>query len=306
MDEGWADFMTALTEHKFFRDPKSTSTLLSSMAGSMQGIAGHLGDLPTITSSQFTSDDNYGYQSYPLPSFTYAMLYTHLGEEKFLKCYQEYIKRWAKKSPTPYDFFNTFENVSGEDLNWFWNSWYFNLGYADLSIESLDKGTLAVKKIGNRPVPVTVKIEYKDGSTDYQMKGPGVWKDGSSLYKWKLPNGQNVKTVILNHDVTDVDQLNNFYPTLKDRYKSIKLPPGIIGDFKVKQFPVVIQVRQEDGVLSASVTNTGLASVLLPTEDAKKFVSVDGNMVFKFSGDNEITDVELALANFGVTVNGSK
>jgi hypothetical protein len=128
--------------------------LYTAVSAGVQGTLGTISDLPLITSTQFMDNTNYGYASYPLPAFLYAVLYDHLGEELFLDCWREYIRRWAKKSPTPYDFFYTFEDVSGQDLSWFWKPWFFNFGSVDVDIVSFENGQLVLENKGNRPVPI--------------------------------------------------------------------------------------------------------------------------------------------------------
>jgi aminopeptidase N len=59
-----------------------------------------------------------------------------LGPEKFDKAFRTYIDRWAFKHPTPWDFFHTMENVSGEELNWFWRGWFFNKWKIDQAVKS--------------------------------------------------------------------------------------------------------------------------------------------------------------------------
>ncbi len=132
MDEGWANYITQLITDRYFLENKNSIFIGSKIQ--LDGLFGSLSDLPLMTSSQYLDDRNYAYASYPLPQFFYSVLHKHLGDETFLNALQVYIKRWVKKSPTPYDFFYTFEDVSGEDLSWLWKPWFFNFGYADVSI----------------------------------------------------------------------------------------------------------------------------------------------------------------------------
>ena len=44
-----------------------------------------------------------------------------LGDDLFRKCLHAYMERWHGKHPTPWDFFYTFDDVSGRDLDWFWS-----------------------------------------------------------------------------------------------------------------------------------------------------------------------------------------
>ena len=41
----------------------------------------------------------------------------------------------------------TFEQVSGQDLSWFWNPWFFNFGTVDLRINSVKDGKLVVENL---------------------------------------------------------------------------------------------------------------------------------------------------------------
>ena len=54
-------------------------------------------DIPLITSTHFLDISNYFFTSYFLPDFFYSMLYQHLGDDLFKKCYREYITSWTNK-----------------------------------------------------------------------------------------------------------------------------------------------------------------------------------------------------------------
>ena len=47
-------------------------------------------------------------------------LENHLGQEKMKEFTREYFKRFKFKHPTTRDFINTFNDVTGEDYNWFY------------------------------------------------------------------------------------------------------------------------------------------------------------------------------------------
>ncbi|MDH5398144.1 MAG: M1 family aminopeptidase [Cyclobacteriaceae bacterium] len=304
MDEGWADFVTALVTHKYFKETADNTTLYSHFKMGLQGTTGTIGDLPAVTSSQYMAG-NYGYHSYPLPAFTYALLYQHLGEEKFLECFREYIRRWAQKSPTPYDFFNTFENVAGEDLNWLWEPWYFGLGYPDLAIGSYSKGKLTVLKKGKRPVPVSVEIEYNDGSFKTVMESAKIWAGDNTSFTLTLPDHKNIKSFILNKDMVDVDEKDNFYPTLQERYSTFKVKEDIIGDYPADQYPITIQIIKKEGVMYMSIPGNS-ESLLLP-KDATHFTTTDGMMEVNFTEEGgKITGMELLIAAYGVKVTTKK
>ncbi len=54
------------------------------------------------------------------------------------------MNSWNGKHPGPYDFFNSFNKIAGSELNWFWKACYFDYGYADLAIKSVDKNNFKI------------------------------------------------------------------------------------------------------------------------------------------------------------------
>ncbi len=63
---------------------------------------------------------NIGLDLYEKPGYAlYLLRQTILGPERFDYAFRNYIDKWAYKHPTPWDFFRTMENASGENLSWF-------------------------------------------------------------------------------------------------------------------------------------------------------------------------------------------
>ena len=82
---------------------------------------------PLMTIPDVLQLHNIGVAEYDKPAIMLnALRDVVLGKERFDAAFREYIERWAFKHPTPWDFFRTIENVSGEDLSWFWRAWVFN------------------------------------------------------------------------------------------------------------------------------------------------------------------------------------
>ena len=91
-------------------------------------------DLPIITPGDSLVGAAVGHNQYGKAASAYIALKDLLGDENS-KCLKEFINRWNGKHPLPWDMFNTFNNVSGKNLNWFFQSWFFDNGYIDLSIQ---------------------------------------------------------------------------------------------------------------------------------------------------------------------------
>ncbi len=59
-----------------------------------------------------------------------------LGRERFDHAFQSYAREWKFKRPTPTDFFRSMNQATGEDLSWFWRSWFYTTDHVDLSVSS--------------------------------------------------------------------------------------------------------------------------------------------------------------------------
>ncbi|WP_425392219.1 M1 family metallopeptidase [Ekhidna sp.] len=301
MDEGWASYITSLVTNRFFQN--DSSDLFTTFKGSVGGMQGQYEDLPLFASSQFMDGTNYGYSAYPLPAFIYSMLHFHLGDEVFFKAYKEYINRWAKKSPIPYDFFFTMEDVSGEDLSWLWKPWFFEFGAPDVKIGEIKKDKLTIVNAGSRPVPVRVEVKYKDG-TDYEISKSAKEISGKNEIQVTIPDYKNIETISVNASVPDLDDTDNFYPSLQERMAGVEVPDYIFGTYTIANFNINAHIDNADGLVKVRVPAAGMNMVLLPKEDA--WVSMDGQVVAKFDDSGDKTAMTLELKQFGVTVQGTK
>ncbi|WP_336964300.1 M1 family metallopeptidase [Chryseobacterium contaminans] len=141
-----------------------------------------------------------------------------LGPEKFDKAFRTYIDRWAFKHPTPWDFFHTMENVSGEELTWFWRGWFFNKWKIDQAVKSakyidgdFKKGALiTVENIGQLPMPTTVQLKFADGTVKNVKIPIEVWKRNTE-WTFKVDSDKAIKEVKVDPDsqIPDTNLNNN-------------------------------------------------------------------------------------------------
>ena len=157
----------------------------------------------------------YGVASYAKPASVLYSLRTVLGEETFREAYDELIERWAYKHPYPWDIFNTFEDVSGRDLSWFWRAWYYETWTLDQSIADvyeLDGETvIEIEDIGNVPMPVLLEIELEDGTVIERRVEEDVWLNGSRTHQLIVSTESPVSYVVIDPEflLPDVDRRNN-------------------------------------------------------------------------------------------------
>lgn len=82
-----------------------------------------------------------------------------------------YYKQWRFKHPNACDFFRVAEKESGLQLDWYKMYWVATTKTIDYGIDSLWEADGATKirlsRIGQMPMPVDVKITFKDGSSEW-------------------------------------------------------------------------------------------------------------------------------------------
>ncbi|NCG21138.1 MAG: aminopeptidase [Rhodobacterales bacterium] len=96
---------------------------------------------PIMTNSE--SLLQFGNNAYAKPATALNVLReTVLGRELFDHAFRTYSERWAFKRPQPHDFFRTFEDASGTDLDWFWRGWFYTTGHVDIALTDVRRYAL--------------------------------------------------------------------------------------------------------------------------------------------------------------------
>jgi hypothetical protein len=206
MDEGWAEFL----ENKFRGDDFSLYEQID-LPG-YKDKAGTLSDYPVITAEAGMSFSSFKFLYLEKPCIALLLLEELIGEEAFSQATKAFMNIWSGKHPAPYDFFYTFSRFSGDDINWFWKACYFDYGYADLAIKSVDKNKIIIERKGNIPVSIRLEITYDDNSQEKIYRNLNIWKTGITEYSVKLKTKKAVKKVIIGDKlIPDVDNSNNVY-----------------------------------------------------------------------------------------------
>jgi len=163
--------------------------------------------------------ENLGIAAYEKPSMMLnALRDVVLGKERFDAAFREYIRRWAFKHPTPWDFFHTMENVSGEDLGWFWRSWVLNTWKLDQALKEVkyirndpSNGiTITLENLEKMPMPVTVLVKEENGK-EHKINLPvEIWQRGPR-WTFGVPTTSRIKDVIIDPDklLPDINRDNN-------------------------------------------------------------------------------------------------
>ncbi len=183
---GWFDegLVTMLgLEVQFLRD--SSMNLRKNYVDLYPLIAGTQMDIPPIVNSINITDNVFQLHEYIRPSLAFWTLRDIMGNELLKKCIIEFTRRWEGKHPTPWDFYNTCKSVSGEDYGWFFEAWFNQYSYPDLSILSavISNGDLliVIENTGGMPFPSKLIISNTDGSQTEKVIDGKLWKDKKTI-----------------------------------------------------------------------------------------------------------------------------
>ncbi len=160
-----------------------------------------------------------GFAAYEKPAMGLTILREQiLGEERFDYAFRTYIKRWAFKHPTPWDFFHTMDNAAGEDLSWFWNEWFYTTWKDDQAVKSMDyvsgdpsKGALiTIENLEEMALPVTIEVKEENGKVGRMSLPAEVWQRGPVwTFVYKSTSKVLYATIDPDHKLPDVNPENN-------------------------------------------------------------------------------------------------
>lgn len=141
-------------------------------------------DQPIITMSTQVSGAGYGNNSYGKASLSYLALKDLLGDDTFKKALHHYMDTWNGKHPIPWDYFNCMNAGAEQNLNWFFQNWFFTNNYIDLALEK-DGENITINNVGGFAIPFDLVITQTDGQTKTVHYSPQVWKDNPKTFRPK-------------------------------------------------------------------------------------------------------------------------
>lgn len=165
----------------------------------------------------FPAQDVYYALPYNKTSNILFALRSLLGENVFMRAYREYGQRWRNKHPQPHDFFNTFNDVTGRDLSWFWRTWFYETWTLDQAIASVravgDSVEITVEDHGLAPMPALLTITREGGHTELREIPVDVWLAGAQHHTVRVSKTPTVTRVEIDakNDFPDIDRTNQVW-----------------------------------------------------------------------------------------------
>jgi aminopeptidase N len=169
-------------------------------------------DEPIITPKS-TGDNGYG-----KPALGYLALKELLGDARYRKALHQYMDEWHGKHPSPWDYFNTFNRASGENLDWFWQRWFFEPNYIDIGISDVattgNATLVTLANVGGMPAPVDLVVRYADGTSETLHQTPAIWRADPRRATVTLGSGKKPQSITLAHGIwMDADTTNDRWTT---------------------------------------------------------------------------------------------
>jgi hypothetical protein len=125
---------------------------------------------------QYLNGQSYSVNSYTRVGLAMRTLESYLGEDVMARVMRTYQTRWRYRHPSTRDFINVVNEVSGRDMNWFFQQFFYNSDLADY----------AVSGILNQPATGKIGFYDEGGKRVYHSKAEAEAareKDGQRLFR---------------------------------------------------------------------------------------------------------------------------
>jgi len=116
---------------------------------------------------------------YPKGALVLHMLKQVVGRESFNKAILHYLKRNAYGNVDSHDLLNSFNDVTGKSLGWFWDQWIYRGGEPSYEVDFFtinNQHHFTVQQVhqqnqgvGLFTMPIEFRIVYEDGSSDSRI-----------------------------------------------------------------------------------------------------------------------------------------
>lgn len=218
MDEGFNTFINDISTADFNNGeykPKKAD-----MANAYKSIFGPNSETVMSTPDEL-KERNIGVALYFKPGYALTLLReTILGEDRFDYAFKNYIKQWAYKHPTPWDFFRAMENGTGEDLSWFWKGMFvynYKLDQAVVDVKYVndkpsDGALVTIDNLQQMAMPIILYYETESGKKGTLNIPIEVWQNGGRWIQ-KIDVNEKLKLVSIDpdHKYPDINFDNNVW-----------------------------------------------------------------------------------------------
>ena len=181
LNEGFANYSEYLwLEHKYGKDEADFHRLqeVQGYMSQMQQQGGH----PLVHFSYDSKEDMFDAHSYNKGGLVLHMLRDIVGDDAFFAALNKYLKDNAFEDVEGHELRLAFEDVTGMDLNWFFNQWFYSQGHPELDVdydydEDTKEAIITVEQVQdpeqNPPIfilPVAIDIYADEKVTRHEVE----------------------------------------------------------------------------------------------------------------------------------------
>lgn len=171
VNESFADYSEYLwLEHKYGKDAADEHSYDAAM--SYLSMVQYSGDKDLVRFHYHDREDMFDQITYQKGGRILHMLRNAVGDSAFFKSLNLYLKTNAFKATEAHQLRLAFEEVTGRDMNWFFNQWYFGQGFPELDISykyNNNKVTVFIQQIQKEPkvwqLPMAIDV-YSGGKKE--------------------------------------------------------------------------------------------------------------------------------------------
>ncbi len=130
------------------------------------------------------------------------MLRNYLGDDAFFAGMNDYLKTYEYGNAEAHQLRLAFEKVSGKDLNWFFNQWYFGSGHPKLTYTSTfepvkKQVTVVINQSQDQPFEFPLAIDVYDNG---KPKRFNVWVDAKAKNTFTFDSSKTPDLININAD----------------------------------------------------------------------------------------------------------
>jgi aminopeptidase N len=235
LNEGFANYAEYLWyEHKYGKD-RADMHRMNEMAGYINS-SGEQGMHPLIHFGFNNKEDMFDAHSYNKGGLVLHMLRNYVGDDAFYASLNKYLKDNEYTAVEVDELRMAFEDVTGEDLNWFFNQWYLTEGHPDLKVtteymEESKEARIIVSQsqYPNFKIPFDIAIYDEKGNATYQKSW--IQNQIDTIYISNLQtkpaniilDGQDDILAVITEEKSEAEYLNQlqYAPNVTQRHDAI-------------------------------------------------------------------------------------
>ncbi|TDO83713.1 peptidase M1-like protein [Flavobacterium chryseum] len=170
MDEGFTTYIEDSALNELKGDKKEVNPFKGAYAAYYSLVNSGKEQPQTTHGDRYDENRPYSISSYVKGCIFLAQLEYVIGKENLDPTLKRYFNDFKFKHPTPNDIKRTAERVSGAELDWYLIDWAQTANTIDYGIKDVvdnaGKTTVSLERIGRMPMPIDLKVEYTDGTSE--------------------------------------------------------------------------------------------------------------------------------------------